>query len=101
MSLHPRRGSRTEADFPDNAPNDWDATTKWEQKMKDIIAQLGDGHARFRDMEWKQVFEQQSESTPLQTLKDTFTHSFPSFSLPLGEESIKCKLPFQNISSIS
>ncbi len=79
------------ADGLDNAPKPWSATTKWEQKMKDIIATLDDGHARFRDWEWKQVFEQQSESTPLQALKDTFTHNFPSFSLPLGEESVKCK----------
>lgn len=35
------------------------------------------------------MFEQQSETTPLQTLKDTFTKNFPSFSLPLGEETVK------------
>ncbi|KAG4436889.1 hypothetical protein IFR05_007615 [Cadophora sp. M221] len=72
-----------------NAPKHHMASTKWEQKMKDIVATLGDGHARFRDMQWKEVFEQQQDTTPLQALKDTFTHSFPSFSLPLGEESVK------------
>lgn len=82
---------RATADGLDNAPRSWPATTKWEQKMKDIIATLGDGHARFRDWEWKQAFEQQSESTPLQALRDTFTQNFPSFSLPLGEETVKCK----------
>lgn len=40
-------------------------------------------------MKWKEVFEEQSETTPLQTLKDTFTKNFPSFSLPLGEETVK------------
>ena len=40
-------------------------------------------------MEWKKVFENQQDSTPLQTLKDTFTHNFPAFSLPLGEDMIK------------
>lgn len=37
-------------------------------------------------MKWKDVFENQTETTPLQTLVDTFTKNFPSFSLPLGEE---------------
>ena len=40
-------------------------------------------------MEWKKIFEKQQDSTPLQTLKDTFTHNFPTFSLPLGEEMVK------------
>ncbi|KAK2628176.1 hypothetical protein QTJ16_002822 [Diplocarpon rosae] len=72
-----------------NAPRSWEPSTPWEQKMKDIVVTLGDGHARFRDLEWKEIFEQQSESTPWQALKDTFTHNFPSFSLPLGEESVQ------------
>lgn len=78
-----------DADRLDNAPKDHKASTAWEQKMKDIVATLGDGHARFRDMKWKEVFDQQQDTSPLQTLKDTFTHNFPSFSLPLGEESVK------------
>ncbi|KAL5320891.1 hypothetical protein ACEPPN_011701 [Leptodophora sp. 'Broadleaf-Isolate-01'] len=68
---------------------DWGDAVIAAQKMKDIIATLGDGHARFRDMKWKEVFEQQQDTTPLQALKDTFTHNFPYFSLPLGEESVK------------
>ena len=40
-------------------------------------------------MAWKQVFEQQQDTTPLQTLKDTFSHYMPTFSLPLGEDSVK------------
>lgn len=40
-------------------------------------------------MQWKKVFEKQQDSTPLQTLKDTFTHHLPTFSLPLGEDTIK------------
>lgn len=28
------------------------------------------------------------DSTPLQTLKDTFTQDFPQFSLPLGEDHV-------------
>ena len=40
-------------------------------------------------MEWKQIFEKQQDSTPLQTLKNTFTHHLPTFSLPLGEDITK------------
>lgn len=40
-------------------------------------------------MEWKQIFEKQQDTTPLQTLKDTFTHHLPTFSLPLGEDTVK------------
>lgn len=57
--------------------------------MKDIILTLGDGHPRFRDLKWKDVFEAQLDTTPLQTLTDTFTHNLPKFSLPLGEEDVK------------
>ena len=57
--------------------------------MKDILAELEDGHPRFRHMEWKKLFDKQLDSTPLQVLKDTFTHNLPTFSLPLGEEIVK------------
>lgn len=40
-------------------------------------------------MAWKQVFEKQLDVTPLQTLTDTFSHHMQTFSLPIGEESIK------------
>jgi hypothetical protein len=72
----------------DNGAKSWKVTTEWEQKLKDIVAELEDGHPRFRHMEWKKVFEKQLESTPLQTLKDTFIHNLPNFSLPLGEDTV-------------
>jgi hypothetical protein len=40
-------------------------------------------------MEWKNLFDKQLDSKPLQTLKDTFAHSLPTFSMPLGEEMVK------------
>lgn len=40
-------------------------------------------------MKWKDVFEDQTETTPLQTIIDTFTKDFPTFSLPLGEETFE------------
>jgi hypothetical protein len=68
---------------------EWKTSSPWEQKLKDLVAELEDGHPRFRHMKWKQVFEQQQDSTPLQALQDTFTNNMPKFSLPLGEETIK------------
>ena len=81
--------SLKDTDFADNATKDHNATTAYEQTLKDLIDTTNDGHHRFRDMQWKEVFEQQQDTSPLQTLKDTFTHNFPSFSLPLGEETVK------------
>jgi len=49
---------------------------------------MDDGHPRFRHQKFKEVFEAQQESTPLQALIDTFKHRLPMFSLPLGEETI-------------
>ena len=57
--------------------------------MKDIIARLDDGHPRFRDMKWKEIFEKQQDTNPLQTLKDIVTHNLPRFSLPIGEENVE------------
>ncbi|TVY71263.1 putative methyltransferase-like, partial [Lachnellula suecica] len=72
-----------------NAPKEWPSKSKWEQNLKDIIASLEDGHPRFRHQKWKQAFEKHQETTPLQALKDTFTHNMPVFSLPLGEEDVE------------
>jgi hypothetical protein len=57
--------------------------------LKDIITSINDGHPRFRDMEWKQTFEKQQVTNPLQAMKDIVTQNFPSFSLPLGKEFVK------------
>jgi hypothetical protein len=87
-SFPPEKAFKT-TDVTDNSPKDYPATTNWEQKLKDIIAAHEDGHPRFRHMAWKHVFEKQQDTTPLQTLKDTFFHHMPTFSLPLGEENVK------------
>lgn len=88
MTLSVSRGVEI-TDFSDNSPRDYPATTKWEQKLKSIIAANEDGHPRFRQMAWKQVFDNQHDTTALQNLKDTFTDHMATFSLPLGEESVK------------
>ncbi|KAL3417268.1 methyltransferase C25B8.09 [Phlyctema vagabunda] len=71
-----------------NGMKDWEPTTKWEEKLKVIVNGLDDGLSRFRDGDWKKVFEDQQKTSPLQALKDTFMHQLPQFSLPLGEESV-------------
>ncbi|QSZ35369.1 hypothetical protein DSL72_008239 [Monilinia vaccinii-corymbosi] len=72
-----------------NSPRDGrETTTKWEQVLKDIVEDGEDGVPRFRHGKWKQVFEEQLDSTPLQTLKDTFAQDLPRFSLPLGEDHV-------------
>jgi len=72
-----------------NAPKSWPSTTKWEQTLKAIIATLDDGHPRFRNMVWKNVFDAQQDTTPFQTVKDQLTGNLPNFSLPLGEEGVE------------
>jgi len=57
--------------------------------LKDIVAELEDGHPRFRHLQWKKVFEKQLDTTPLQAIKDTFTQNLPLFSLPLGEDNVE------------
>jgi hypothetical protein len=91
VCFHPYSQTRKDAllTILDNAPKDWPARSKWQQMLKDIIHLHEDGRPRFRHMQWKQVFEKQQESNPLQALKDTFTHNLPQFSLPLGEESVE------------
>jgi hypothetical protein len=72
----------------DNSPLEWKTTSEWEQKLKDIISSLEDGHPRFRHYVWKKIFEEQTATTPVQTLVDTVNGNLPAFSLPLGTEDI-------------
>ncbi|KAK3941829.1 S-adenosyl-L-methionine-dependent methyltransferase [Diplogelasinospora grovesii] len=74
-----------------NKPWSWRATTAWEQKLNDWIRSIStDGHPRFRDEQWKKVFQNQLKFNPLQVLRDSFlTDSLPRFSLPLGEDTVK------------
>jgi hypothetical protein len=73
----------------DNAPKAWVCSTKWEQLLKDIILGLSDGHPRFRHLKWREVFERQPDTTPLQTPQETSSHHLRRFSLPLGKESVR------------
>lgn len=72
-----------------NGAQVWKTTTKWEQELKDIVAEIEDGHPRFRHLAWRQVFENQQYTTPLQSLKGTFTDKLPTFTLPIGEDKVE------------
>ncbi|KAI7917959.1 hypothetical protein PoMZ_05557 [Pyricularia oryzae] len=73
----------------DNKPRDWQASTKWEQKLNDMVHSLpDDGHPRFRHSKWPDVFTSQLASSPLQALRGGASGKTPRFSLPLGEERV-------------
>ncbi|KAI0818024.1 S-adenosyl-L-methionine-dependent methyltransferase [Xylaria sp. FL0064] len=72
-----------------NKPQDWPASTKWEQKLNDYILGFDDGLPRFRHWKWQEVFEQQPPANPVQAIRNTFADHLPRFSLPLGENSVK------------
>ncbi|KAK0672808.1 S-adenosyl-L-methionine-dependent methyltransferase [Cercophora samala] len=56
-----------------NKPRNWKATTEWEEKLNSWIYSISsDGQPRFRDGQWRGVFENQQ-----------------LFTLPLGEETVK------------
>lgn len=65
-----------------NAPKDWDIHQGWETTMRDVMWSLEDGHPRFRDMQWKKVFDEQGSSNPLAIFSST-----PIFGLPVGEQT--------------
>ena len=68
----------------DLGPLDWEPTTAWEQKLKDIFWSFYDNDPRFRDGKWQQVFDDQVKTTPF-----TIQAADPLFSLPLGFHSLK------------
>ncbi|TLS26792.1 hypothetical protein PpBr36_05192 [Pyricularia pennisetigena] len=73
----------------DNKPKDWQASTKWEQELNDMVHSLpDDGHPRFRHSRWQDVFTSQLASSPLQALCGGSSGKAPRFSLPLGEERV-------------
>ena len=66
-----------------NSPKDRDIHGGWESTMREVMFSLEDGHPRFRDMQWKKVFDEQGSSNPLM-----LHFSDPLFSLPVGEDSV-------------
>ena len=64
----------------DNGELGWESTTKWEDKIKELIWSSGDTEPRFRHAKWQEVFDEQLKSSPL-----SIQTADPMFSLPLGE----------------
>ena len=64
----------------DNSEPEWEPTTKWEARLKEIMWSFDDLEPRFRHKQWQQVFDDQLKSTPA-----TIQLADPLFSLPLGE----------------
>jgi len=78
-----------------NAPRSHQATTTWEAKVQDLTWTFNDNQPRFRHEQWREVFEEQSKSTPLSLIKA----GDQLFSLPLGEhlEPFETWLPKEKI----
>ncbi|KAF2863503.1 S-adenosyl-L-methionine-dependent methyltransferase [Piedraia hortae CBS 480.64] len=65
-----------------NAARDHNAATPWESRVHQLTWSFDDNESRFRHEKWRQVFDDQLESSPLALVKggkDVY------FSLPLGE----------------
>lgn len=69
-----------------NAPKEWDVQQSWANTMRDVMWSLEDGQSRFRDMQWKKVFDEQGSSNPLAIFS-----SSPIFGLPVGEQTFDFK----------
>ncbi|CAK4034495.1 2-heptaprenyl-1 4-naphthoquinone methyltransferase like [Lecanosticta acicola] len=69
-----------------NSPHDHKASTAWEQKLQDLTFRIakesGDHEPRFRNAEWRKVFDEQVKMTPISLLTASEDQVF---SLPIGE----------------
>lgn len=69
-----------------NAPKEWDIHEGWESTMRDVMwsEELEDDQPRYRNLQWKKVFDEQGTGNPL------LLHlSNPLFGLPVGEDSVE------------
>ncbi|KAK5101531.1 hypothetical protein LTR70_000741 [Exophiala xenobiotica] len=64
------------------APKDWQIHEGWHSTMWNVMDELKDDQPRYRDQQWKKVFDEQGSSNPL-----SLHASDPLFGLPVGEES--------------
>jgi len=67
-----------------NAPKNWVIHGGWQDTMRGIMHELKDDIPRFRDQQWKKVFDEQGRSNPI-----SLHTSDPLFGLPIGEESFE------------
>jgi ubiquinone/menaquinone biosynthesis C-methylase UbiE len=75
----------------DNKPKHWPATTPWEESLNQLVHSLeSDGQQRFRQFLWKDVFDAQVPSNPVETAANFLvpgSNKRPFFSVPIGEDS--------------
>jgi ubiquinone/menaquinone biosynthesis C-methylase UbiE len=75
----------------DNKPKHWPATTPWEESLNQLVHSLeSDGQQRFRQFLWKDVFDAQVPSNPVETAANFLvpgSNKGPFFSVPIGEDS--------------
>lgn len=71
-----------------NAPKDHKAATQWESKVHELLWSLktSDDSPRYRDFQWRTVFDEQVKKTPLSLL---IASDDQLFALPIGEEQIE------------
>ncbi|KAH7359397.1 methyltransferase domain-containing protein [Plectosphaerella cucumerina] len=74
-----------------NKPKHWPATTPWEESLNQLVHSLeSDGQQRFRQFLWKDVFDAQVPSNPVETAANFLvpgSNKGPFFSVPIGEDS--------------
>ena len=67
----------------DNSPMSWDIHAGWETTIRDLTWSFDDHMPRFRHEKWRQVFEDQNQTSLFSlTTRDTL------FGLPLGETTV-------------
>ncbi|RVX67431.1 hypothetical protein B0A52_08784 [Exophiala mesophila] len=64
-----------------NAPLSWDIQPGWSHEMRRVVHTFHDDTLRFRDGQWRKVFDEQNRSDPLSL---QFSAN-PIFGLPIGE----------------
>ena len=71
-----------------NAPSSHTAATPWEQKVHSLLWSLKspDDSPRYRDEQWRKVFDEQVKKTPLSLL---VADQDQLFALPLGETMVE------------
>ena len=83
MSRVPPRTHHNADKVLDNSPLSWDIHPGWETTVRDLTWSFDDSMPRFRHEKWRQVFEDQN-----QTSLFSLTTSDTLFGLPLGETTV-------------
>lgn len=74
-----------------NSPQDYEARSSWEAKVKDLLWSIksADDSPRYRDLQWRNVFDEQVKKTPLSLI---VADDDQLFALPIGEEKVEWQI---------